>query len=111
MKRLGQILISAGKITPEQLENALNKQKKTARKLGDILIEEGYITESELAKTLSQKFHVPSVDIRTEDVDKKLVLQGRNRPQKNFKSDPARPLFSLFPRKLQSSLLRGRLFF
>ena len=75
MKRLGQILISAGKITPEQLENALNKQKKTARKLGDILIEEGYITENELARTLSQKFRVPSVDIRPEDVDPKLIHQ------------------------------------
>ncbi len=75
MKRLGQILIAAGKITPEQLENALNRQKKTARKIGDILIEEGYITESELAKTLSQKFHVPSVDIRAEDVDNKLIQQ------------------------------------
>ncbi len=75
MKRLGQILISAGKITPEQLENALNKQRKTARKLGAILIEEGYISESELAKTLSQKFKVPSVDIRREDVDQRLLHQ------------------------------------
>ncbi|MCK4571501.1 type IV-A pilus assembly ATPase PilB [candidate division WOR-3 bacterium] len=73
MKRIGQILIEAGKITPEQLENALNQQKKTAKKLGAILIEEGYISESELARTLSQKFRVPSVDIRPEDVDPKLI--------------------------------------
>jgi len=73
MKRLGEILVSAGKITREQLENALNKQKKTAKKLGAILIEEGYITETELATTLSQKFKVPSVDIRPEDVDRKLT--------------------------------------
>ncbi|TET97937.1 MAG: type IV-A pilus assembly ATPase PilB [Candidatus Stahlbacteria bacterium] len=75
MKRIGQILIEAGKITPEQLENALNQQKKTAKKLGAILIEEGYISESELARTLSQKFRVPSVDIRPEDVDPKLIHQ------------------------------------
>ncbi len=73
MKRLGEILFSAGKITQEQLENALNKQKKTAKKLGAILIEEGYITETELATTLSQKFKVPSVDMRPEDVDRKLT--------------------------------------
>lgn len=75
MKRIGQILIEAGKITPEQLEHALNQQKKTAKKLGAILIEEGYISESELARTLSQKFRVPSVDIRPEDVDPKLIHQ------------------------------------
>jgi len=72
MKKLGQILISAGKITREQLESALNKQKKVAKKLGAILIEEGYISEQDLAKTLSQKFKVPSIDVRFEDVDRKL---------------------------------------
>ncbi|MEA1912772.1 MAG: type IV-A pilus assembly ATPase PilB [candidate division WOR-3 bacterium] len=69
MRKLGQILIQAGKITLEQLATALKKQKTEEKKLGTILIEEGYISEQELAKTLSQKFHVSSIDIKPENVD------------------------------------------
>lgn len=73
MKRLGQILIIAGKITPEQLQDALAKQKETAEKLGAILIKKGYISEAELAKTLSKQFKVPSIEIRNEDVNHNLI--------------------------------------
>jgi type IV pilus assembly protein PilB len=73
MEKLGEILVQAGKITPEQLSVALRKQKKVAKKLGAVLIEEGFITDSELAKTLSLQFRVSSIDIKPEDVDKGLI--------------------------------------
>ncbi|MCK4525733.1 type IV-A pilus assembly ATPase PilB [candidate division WOR-3 bacterium] len=73
MKKLGQILISAGKITKEQLQDALKKQKETANKLGSILIQKGYISEQELARVLSHQFRIPSIDIRFEDVDHNLT--------------------------------------
>jgi type IV pilus assembly protein PilB len=73
MERLGEILIQAGKITPEQLNVALRKQKQVAKRLGAVLIEEGFITDSELAKTLSLQFRVSSIDIKIEDVDRSLI--------------------------------------
>jgi type IV pilus assembly protein PilB len=73
MEKLGEILVQAGKITPEQLSVALRKQKQVAKKLGAVLIEEGFITDSELAKTLSLQFRVSSIDIKPEDVDKELI--------------------------------------
>jgi type IV pilus assembly protein PilB len=73
MERLGEILVQAGKITPEQLSVALRKQKQVAKRLGAVLIEEGFITDSELAKTLSLQFKVSSIDIKTEDVDRSLI--------------------------------------
>lgn len=73
MEKLGEILVQAGKITPEQLNVALRKQKRVAKKLGTVLIEEGFITDSELAKTLSLQFRVSSIDIKPEDVDRDLI--------------------------------------
>jgi type IV pilus assembly protein PilB len=73
MEKLGEILVQAGKITPEQLSVALRKQKQVAKRLGAVLIEEGFITDSELAKTLSLQFRVSSIDIKPEDVDKDLI--------------------------------------
>jgi type IV pilus assembly protein PilB len=73
MERLGEILVQAGKITPEQLNVALRKQKQVAKRLGAVLIEEGFITDGELAKTLSLQFKVSSIDIKAEDVDRSLI--------------------------------------
>jgi type IV pilus assembly protein PilB len=73
MEKLGEILVQAGKITPEQLNVALRKQKQVAKRLGAVLIEEGFITDSELAKTLSLQFKVSSIDIKAEDVDRSLI--------------------------------------
>jgi predicted CXXCH cytochrome family protein len=40
--RLGELLVSTGKITREHLEDALRKQKHSDKNLGEILIESGY---------------------------------------------------------------------
>jgi hypothetical protein len=41
--RLGEIFICTKKITRDQLEHALEKQKLTKKKLGDVLVEAGYV--------------------------------------------------------------------
>ena len=50
--RLGDLLISAGVIRPEQLNDALAIQKKTRERLGDVLINNGIITEQQLIEAL-----------------------------------------------------------
>ncbi|HTG01812.1 MAG TPA: hypothetical protein VK654_14620 [Nitrospirota bacterium] len=40
--RLGELLVRAGYITRDQLEDALRKQAVSRKKLGEVLIEEGY---------------------------------------------------------------------
>lgn len=41
--RLGDIMVSAGHISREQLDHALNKQGQSRKKLGEVLVEEGYV--------------------------------------------------------------------
>lgn len=40
--RLGEILVSAGYISRDQLNDALAKQEATSKKLGEVLVDEGY---------------------------------------------------------------------
>ena len=60
MRRLlGEILVSDGNITEEELNLALEKQKDDGRLIGIILIEMGYITQRELEKAIiKQKKHI-----------------------------------------------------
>jgi len=63
-KRIGEILIENGSLTPEQLKQALEKQKKEQGKLlGKILFEMGFVTEEDIVVALATQFNVPYLPI------------------------------------------------
>jgi type II secretory ATPase GspE/PulE/Tfp pilus assembly ATPase PilB-like protein len=64
--KVGDILIEAGLVTREQVEEALSMQEVGKRKkIGSLLIEKGLITEKELLTVLAAKFLVKFVDLYT----------------------------------------------
>jgi type IV pilus assembly protein PilB len=71
--RLGDLLVDTGTITPEQLEKALEKQKKTGMKLGVTLVDEGVITEDDIAAALSRQLNLEIVDLQNITVDKNVA--------------------------------------
>lgn len=58
-KRLGEILIEDGILSPENLEEALNQQKKEGGIIGQILIRLGYISEEDLVAAVAKQIKVP----------------------------------------------------
>ncbi|OGW39977.1 MAG: hypothetical protein A2X58_06460 [Nitrospirae bacterium GWC2_56_14] len=56
-KLLGELLLKAKRITPEQLSAALEEQRKSGGKLGSILIRRGLLNENELKAVLSFQQH------------------------------------------------------
>ncbi len=62
-KRIGEVLIEQGFITPEQLEQGLAKQKQSGMQLGKTLVELGFITESKLIDVLSAQLDVQRVKL------------------------------------------------
>ena len=60
--RLGEYLIKARKITPDQLKQGLKIQGIFGGRIGTNLIELGYLTEEELAHFLSEALRVPFVN-------------------------------------------------
>ena len=62
-RNLGDILVQAGLITPEQLENALTLQKEKGREIGQILVEQNLITAQELASLTGLQWNIPYIDV------------------------------------------------
>lgn len=61
--KLGQLLVSAGVLNEQQLQDALNIQKQTKKRLGDILIENQIITGDELNRALQMQLGIDFVDL------------------------------------------------
>lgn len=61
--RLGDLLVSTGAISREQLEQALELQKGTKQRLGNVLIQNGFITEKSLIDTLKIQLGIEFIDL------------------------------------------------
>ena len=61
-KRLGDLLIEEGLITPEQLQATLD-EKNDSQKLGDALLQKGYLTEQQLVEVLQYQLGIPHVSL------------------------------------------------
>lgn len=68
---IGQLLVEAGYITEEQLNQALTKQKSldTGEKIGDVLLKMGLVSETQLVHALSTRLKVPYIDLATAKID------------------------------------------
>jgi len=67
-KKLGEILIAAGRLTQEQLDTALGMSKGAGKRIGEILIDAGMVKEEDVARALAQQFGVEYVDVTDERV-------------------------------------------
>ena len=68
-RHLGQILISQGVITEDQLRIALLEQLKTNQPVGRLLVQLGFVSEATLRDALSEKLGLQSVDLSQIVVD------------------------------------------
>jgi type IV pilus assembly protein PilB len=71
--KLGQLLITSGIITEEQLKEALNLQKKKGGRLGSNLIKLGYITEDKLATFLSKQYGMSAINLSDYKIDPSIL--------------------------------------
>ncbi|MCX6552766.1 MAG: ATPase, T2SS/T4P/T4SS family [Acidobacteria bacterium] len=56
---IGQLLVATRAISQEQLDKALQEQRRTGALLGDVLVSMKYLTQEGLAKALAQEARVP----------------------------------------------------
>lgn len=70
-KRLGDLLVEAGLLTEEQLQQALT-DKHPDQRLGDSLLQKGFITEQQLIEVLELQLGIPHVSLYRYPFDPKL---------------------------------------
>lgn len=78
--RLGQLLVEAGIVSPEQVTAALLVQQRERRRIGELLVEAGALDEVQLTQVLSQQLSAPWVSL--------------------YHIDFSRPLLNLIPREI-----------
>ena len=61
--KLGELLVYAGKLTNEQLNESLEIQKKSGKKLGEIFVSEKFVTEDDIIEVLEFQLGIPHVDL------------------------------------------------
>ncbi len=71
--RVGELLVTQGEITSEQLEKALREQERTKRMLGEVLVRQGVISAAALVRALSQVLGVPGCNLRHGLIDPTLI--------------------------------------
>lgn len=62
LTQLGQRLVAQGKLTPVQLDYALQKQQVEGGRLGLLLVQHGLLTERDLAHNLASQRGIPFVE-------------------------------------------------
>ena len=67
--RLGELLIREGRLTDDQLQQALARQKQTGRRLGAVLQDLGFVTDDVIARLLAAQLKFPYFEPHLEGVD------------------------------------------
>jgi type IV pilus assembly protein PilB len=72
-KKLGEIIVEKGKISPERMNALLTEQKECGKPLGQVLLDEGIISNEELVNILAEQIGIPHIHLRKGLVDPGIV--------------------------------------
>lgn len=72
-KRLGELLVEAGVVNEQQIQQALDRQRKTGGRLGQTLVELGHVSEDQVADVLARHYNVPRIDLDKVRVERQVL--------------------------------------
>jgi len=72
-KRLGDLLVEAGKITEQQLKTELDRQRQTGIKLGELLVKDKILSEEDIIDVLEFQLGIKRVYLDMLKLDRKAV--------------------------------------
>lgn len=71
--KLGDMLVSAGLLTAEQLKTALTEQKRLGGRLGTNLVKLGFLSEDDITGFLQKQYGVSSVNLSDYNIDQAIL--------------------------------------
>jgi MSHA biogenesis protein MshE len=71
--RLGDLMILQKFISQEQLQFALDQQKRNGRKLGRVLVDNAFVTEEQVAETLAKQIPAPYINLKHYNLNSELM--------------------------------------
>ncbi len=71
--RLGELLLREKRVTPVQLQEALNHQRANGGRLGTSLVKLGILVDEDITSVVSRHCGVPAINLREFDLDPAIV--------------------------------------
>jgi len=68
-KKLGEMLVDAGVITLEQLQETLEAQRESGKRLGEMVVEMEFCTEDEVQDVLAEQLGIEKIDLYEDRID------------------------------------------
>ena len=87
-KRLGDMLIEAGLITPKDLEGAIAEQKRSGSMLGATLVRMGFVKEHQVLELLQQQLGLSLVDLSEVAIDESTIARVREDLARKYSAIP-----------------------
>ena len=75
-RKLGEMLVDAGILSPDQLEEALRRQKvEKGTRLGRLLVDLGFATETQICEIVADQLRIPAADMVAVDVPEDVLAK------------------------------------
>ena len=71
--RLGDVLVRSGALTPDQLDHALEEQKRRRQPLGQVLVDLNFLTDDAMRQALALHLNIPFLDLDRVTIDRELA--------------------------------------
>ena len=84
--RIGDRLVEAGRISREQLDEALAEQGQNGGKLGQVLVERGWLSERAFLGFLARELFLPFVDLQNHSLDHETVAILKESAARRFQA-------------------------
>ena len=84
--RIGNLLVQEKLISQEQLDLALEQQKRGGRKLGRVLIENGFATEDAISETLAKQLRIPYLNLKYYNINLQVARQLPEMQARRFRA-------------------------
>ena len=73
VRKLGELLVKENLISPEQLQKAIQEQQTHGGRLGTHLTRMGFVNDDDLSKFLSKQYGLPSVNLKTLEIEPDII--------------------------------------
>ncbi len=84
--RLGDLLAQQKLISMEQLQFALDQQKRTGRKLGRVLVDNAFVTEDQISEALAKQLNIPYINLKYYNVNLEIVRRLPENQARRFRA-------------------------
>lgn len=88
--RLGTMLVRAGLLSAEQLEEALAEKAETGKRLGEIVVDRGWVPSADLARALAEQHHVEFIDVLKIEIEDAAASLLPERLARRYRAVPIR---------------------